>query len=217
MGRKEAFMPGRIKPLIVLVILAAIFWLEMFFLKHFNFWIEMTIAASLLASAGLYCNHRAGEAINYRLYFFETKHIFIGIISTVLLYLVFFGGDYLSKLILPFADKQIINVYDNKQLLNPVIIAVLLVLVIGPAEEVFWRGFVQDTLEEKLGDNKGWIIASLIYAGVHVFALNLMLFIAALVCGLFWGWLFKRYKSLWPGIISHALWDVTIFVLLPVR
>ncbi len=210
-------MPGRIKPLIVLVILAAVFWLEMFFLKHHNFWIEMTIAASLLAAAGLYCNHRVGEAINYRLYFFEPKHIFIGIISAALLYLVFFGGDFLSKLILPFADKQIINVYDNKSLLNPAIIAVLLLVVIGPAEEIFWRGFVQDTLAEKFGDNKGWIIASLIYAGVHIFALNLMLFIAALVCGLFWGWMFKRYKSLWPGIVSHAIWDVTIFVLLPVR
>jgi hypothetical protein len=26
-----------------------------------------------------------------------------------------------------------------------------------------------------------------------------------------------RFKSLWPGIISHALWDVVIFVLLPLN
>jgi len=209
-------MPGRFKPLIILIILAAAMWLEMFLLKNFNFWFEMTIAASLLASFGIYCNHRCGEAINFRLYYFEPKHIFIGIISAAVLYLIFYGGDYVSKLVLSFADKQVVNIYSNKALLDPSIIVILL-LIIGPAEEIFWRGYVQDTLQEKFGDNAGWIIASVIYGAVHLFALNLMLFIAALVCGLFWGWIFKRYKSLWPGIISHALWDVTIFVLLPVR
>ena len=209
-------MPGRTKPLIFLIILAAIMWLEMFLLKNFNFWIEMTIAASLLAAFGLYCNHRCGEAINYRLYVFEPKHIMIGIVSAAILYLIFYGGDYLSKLLLPFADKQVVDVYSNKSLLDPSIILILL-LIIGPAEEIFWRGYVQDTLQEKLGDNTGWIIASVIYGAVHLFAVNLMLFIAALVCGFFWGWVFKHYKSLWPGIFSHALWDITIFVLLPVR
>ncbi len=209
-------MPGRIKPLIFLIILAAVLWLEIFLLKNFNFWIEMTIAASLLASLGLYFNHRCGEAINFRLYFFEEKHILTGIVSAVVLYLFFYGGNYLSNIILPFASGQIENVYSNKTLLDPNLI-ILLLLIIGPAEEIFWRGYVQDTLAEKFGDNKGWIIASLIYAGVHVYALNLMLLAAALICGLFWGWIFKRYKSLWPGIISHAIWDVTIFVLLPLR
>lgn len=209
-------MSGRAKPLVVLIILAAILWLEMFLLKNYNFWLEMTIASSLLAMLGLYFNHRAGEAINYRLYYFEFKYLFVGILSAVVLYFVFYGGDYLSRLILPFADKQIVDVYSSKSLLDPNLI-ILLLCIIGPAEEVFWRGFVQDTLQEKFGDNTGWIAASVIYGAVHIIALNLMLFAAAFVCGLFWGWIFKRYKSLWPGIISHALWDITIFVLLPVR
>jgi uncharacterized protein len=210
-------MSRRIKPLIVLVILAALLWVEMFVLKNFNFWIEMTVAASLLAGLGLYINHRNGEAINYRLYYFEPKFIVIGIISAALLYLVFYFGDIMSKVILPFADSQVVGVYSNKSLSDPMVIGLLLLFIIGPAEEVFWRGFVQDTLQEKFGDNKGWIIASLIYGGVHIVAMNLMLFMAALICGLFWGWIFKKYRSLWPGIISHALWDLTIFILLPVR
>jgi membrane protease YdiL (CAAX protease family) len=43
-----------------------------------------------------------------------------------------------------------------------------------------------------------------------------MLFLAALICGLFWGALFKRYRSVWPVLISHALWDVAIFLLFPI-
>jgi len=210
-------MSQRIKPLIFLIILACIFWLEMFVLKNFNFWLEMTIAASLLAGLGLYFNHRNGEAINYRLYFFEPKYILIGIVSAALLYIVFYTGDIVSKIILPFADRQIVGVYNNKSLLDPAVIGLLLLFIIGPAEEIFWRGFIQDTLAEKFGDDKGWIVASLIYGAVHIVAMNFMLFMAALICGLFWGWMFKKYRSVWPGIISHALWDLTIFVLLPVR
>lgn len=210
-------MSNRNNPLIFLLILASVFWMEMFVLKSFNFWLEMTIAASLLAGLGLYFNHRGGEAINYRLYYFEPKFVLIGVISAAVLYLVFYAGDFVSKVIFPFADKQIIGVYNNKSLLDPMIIGLLLLFIIGPAEEVFWRGFVQDTLAEKLGDNKGWIVASLIYGAVHIVAVNFMLFMAALICGLFWGWMFKKYRSVWPGIISHALWDITIFVLLPVR
>lgn len=177
----------------------------------------MTIAASLLAGLGLYFNHVNGEAINYRLYFFEPKYIITGIVSAALLYIVFYAGDKISGIIFTFADNQVTGVYSNKSLLDPVVIGLLLVFIIGPAEEVFWRGFMQDTLAEKFGDNKGWIIASLIYGGVHIIAFNFMLFMAALICGLFWGWIFKKYRSVWPGIISHALWDLTIFILLPVR
>jgi membrane protease YdiL (CAAX protease family) len=210
-------MLNRFNYLIILVIIAAAMWIEMFVLKDFNFWIEMLIAASLLAAASVYINHKTGPAINFRLYFFKPTYLLIGIISAAILYLVFFAGDYISKLIFAFADKQVTGIYGNKVLLNPYVIGALLFFVIGPSEEIFWRGFVQDTLAEKFGDNTGWIIGALVYSGVHIFALNFMLFMAALVCGLFWGYMFKRYKSLWPGIISHALWDLTIFVLIPVR
>lgn len=210
-------MNSRIKPLIILLIFAVIIWIELFVLKTFNFWLEMSIAAPLLAGLGLYFNHKNKNETNKRLYTFKTGYITVGVISAVILYIVFFTGDIISKLILPFADKQIVGVYNNKSLLDPKIIGLLLFLIIGPAEEIFWRGFVQDVLAEKLGDNKGWVAASLIYGGVHIFAMNFMLFMAALICGLFWGWIFKKYKSVWPGLISHALWDLVIFVLLPVR
>jgi membrane protease YdiL (CAAX protease family) len=210
-------MINRFIYLIILVLLALVFWFEMFVLKHHNFWIEMTIAAGLLALASAYINHKAGTEINYRLYFFKPGYIAVGLLSAAILYFVFLGGDRLSNLVFDFADKQVTGIYDNKSLSNPLIIGLLLLFVIGPSEEIFWRGFVQDTLAQKFGDNSGWIIASLVYGGVHIAAWNFMLFAAALVCGLFWGWVFKKYKSLWPGIISHAIWDLTIFVLIPVR
>ena len=210
-------METRLKYLIILLALALILWTEMFVLKHYNFWLEMTIAASFLSGISVYLNHKAGPDINFRLYYWENKYLLIGLISAALLFLVFFTGDKISNLLFNFANNQVNGVYSNKTLLDPKIIGLLLLFIIGPSEEIFWRGYVQDILAHKFGENKGWIIASLIYGGVHIIALNFMLFMAALICGFFWGYVFKKYKSLWPGIISHALWDLTIFVLLPVR
>jgi hypothetical protein len=202
---------------IILVAFALVFWFEMFVLKNVNFWVEMLFASCLLASLGLYINHKNGEAINYRLYYFQPVHIIAGLLSAAILYGLFYAGDRLAAVILPFAKQNVESIYANRQLMDVRIIAVLLVVFIGPAEEVFWRGFVQDTLQEKFGRYKGWIIASLAYAGVHLVAWNFMLFIAALVCGLFWGFIFLKYKTLWPAIISHAVWDFTVFVLLPIK
>ena len=210
-------MNNRIISLIILIFFACIFWIEMFVLKHHNFWYEMTIVTILLTTVSAYINHRAGPEINYRLYDFKMSYIVIGIVSAAILYGVFFAGNFFSNLLFNFAKTQVSGIYGNKTILNPYIIALLLFFIIGPAEEIFWRGFVQDTLSQKFGENWGWIAASLVYGGVHIFALNFMLFMAALICGLFWGYIFKRYKSLWPGIISHALWDLTIFILIPIN
>jgi membrane protease YdiL (CAAX protease family) len=207
-------MDKRFKALVILLLLAAVFWIEMFVLKNFNFWIEMLIASALLAGVSVYIN---GKDINAKLYHFKPSYILTGLISAAILYGLFFAGDRISALLFTFANNQVTGIYGNKSLLNPATIGLLLFFIIGPAEEIFWRGFVQDTLAQKFGENKGWIIGALIYGGVHIFAMNFMLFMAALICGLFWGYVFKRYKSLWPGIISHAVWDLTIFILLPVR
>ena len=99
----------------------------------------------------------------------------------------------------------------------PWLIGVLLLLLIGPGEELFWRGYVQQTMMQRWQPWMAWLIAAAVYAVVHVWAFNFMLFMAALICGLFWGSMYWKYRSVWPGIISHALWDVAIFVVWPIR
>jgi len=46
-----------------------------------------------------------------------------------------------------------------------------------------------------------------------------MLIMAALVCGVFWGFMYMIFKprNLVPLLISHALWDVMVFVVLPIK
>lgn len=196
-------------------ILAAVFWFIMFspWTKHlFNFWSVMILATTTLNVISFVFGKEQLRTV----YKFKTKWIFIGLISAALLYFVFFAGNYFSNLLFDFANHQIENIYATKSQSSKIFIGLALLLWIGPAEEIFWRGFAQYNLSLKYGETGGFIITTLIYAFVHIWAFNFMLFMAALICGIFWGWMFKRYKSVWPGIISHAVWDAVIFVVLPI-
>ena len=86
-------------------------------------------------------------------------------------------------------------------------------LVNGPAEEMYWRGFVQ---QEIGGDRPGFgpiLLISLFYASYHGLTVHLLvgalpvsiLFLAAVgAAGSLWGWMRARTGSLWPAVISHT-------------
>ena len=139
----------------------------------------------------------------------------MGILSALFLYLVFVIGNFLSRNIFSFAGSGIQDVYAFKMGASKFRIAVLMIFIIGPGEEVFWRGFLQGSLQNKTGKYLGFILATSIYTLVHLGSGNVMLVLAAGVCGLFWGYLYLRYGSITLNMVSHTLWDVTVFLWLP--
>lgn len=193
------------------VITAAVLFYIMFVIKPMNFWIEMSLTIMFLVFLAFLSKRDL-----FSLGKLGSREILLGILSALVLYIVFYIGNIISGLILPFKDVEISMVYGNKAQGSLVMIGLLLLLIIGPCEEIFWRGFIQNTLMIRLGENKGYIAASFLYAGVHIATGNFMLIMAALVCGIFWGFIYKKGRNLVPVVISHALWDLTIFVLLPI-
>ena len=91
------------------------------------------------------------------------------------------------------------------------LIAVLLFFVTGPSEELYWRGYLQRGLSQRLGGFGGYVAATALYAAVHLWTLNVMLVGAAAVAGAFWGLLYWRLNNLAPVIISHSIWSALIF------
>lgn len=170
----------------------------------------MTAAALILMVVALW---HQGPPV--RLHQVNGRAILIGLSAAVILYTVFWAGNIVSRWLFSFAGTQIAAVYDNKAQASPYLIALLLALFIGPGEEIFWRGFIQDRLAARWGDWAGFLAATVAYALVHVWSGNLILMLAALIGGLFWGWLYKQTGSLVPGIVSHAVWDLAIFILFP--
>ncbi len=94
-------------------------------------------------------------------------------------------------------------------------IAARLVGVIAPAEELFWRGLVQAGFMRRLGRWPGAAVAAASYGGVHLVTGNFTLFGAAGVAGAHWAALYAAGVPLGALIVSHAAWDVWIFLLQP--
>lgn len=192
------------------LILASILWYLLFVVKPFNFWIQMSISISILVIASMFSKNSA-----FKFRKITIRDILIGILSAIGLYVVFYFGNILSGYLFSFKDAEILSVYNNKAQGDLKLISALLLFLIGPGEEIYWRGFIQTNFTRISGENKGYILSSLLYSLVHVITGNFMLVLASLVCGLYWGWFYKREQNLVPVIISHALWDFTIFVLFP--
>jgi membrane protease YdiL (CAAX protease family) len=143
------------------------------------------------------------------------KKIAIGLVSAVVLYFIFYIGSILSQKFLPLSAEGIAEIYNFKAGVSPARVWILMTVVIGPGEEYFWRGYVQRALAARIGRLPSWILTAAIYAGVHAGSGNPMLLLAALVCGVFWGWLYLRFDSILLNAVSHTVWDVAVFLVRP--
>ncbi|UCF83244.1 MAG: CPBP family intramembrane metalloprotease [Desulfobacteraceae bacterium] len=197
-------------PLLITGILAAILWFVTFRVPIGNFWIKIAVSSSLLALSALWLSK--GYEVTIR---FNRRAFAVGLASAAFLYAVFRIGQTVSQNIFPFAEQQIGGIYTIGEGTPLWVIALLLFFITGPAEEFYWRGFLQHRLARRFGGWQGWLMGTGIYAGVHVFAWNFMLVGAAGVAGLFWGLLYWRLGNLAPVIISHAVWSVCIFAIFP--
>jgi len=132
------------------------------------------------------------------------------------LYVIFYIGNIIAPMIIPNAGEKILGIYDFKSNQSFLLIILLVSFISGPGEEILWRGFVQRHLQKK-SLIFGYVFAAIIYSGVHVTSFNIMLILAALVCGGFWGLLYLWKRSIVINIISHTVWVLAAFILFPFR
>jgi len=92
-----------------------------------------------------------------------------------------------------------------------IIIASIVALVIAPlTEELFFRGFMLQTISRKISPVWGVILTTMIFAGIHFEFQSIMpLLILSLVLNI----LFIKTKSIWPGIIFHILNNTIAFII----
>jgi uncharacterized protein len=143
------------------------------------------------------------------------RDVVSGLASAAALYGVFQVGDRLVRRLLPKGGEEIGSVYELRELGRPAELAARLVLVIAPAEELFWRGFVNARLARRLGRWPGAATGSLAYAGAHVATGNFTLFGAAGVAGAYWSALSAAGMPLGALIVSHTAWDLLTFLVAP--
>lgn len=203
------------RPVAFTVAWAFVLWTLMFSpltATYFNFWLMMSIAALSLST----CTTILMPCWWKRLCF-SPSNILLGIVIAVALWLCFWVGDKVATFLFSTARPEIDSIYGMKDGVSPSLLSILLLFVIGPAEEIFWRGFVQERLSQRWGLNNGFLIATALYTSVHLASCNFMLIMAALVAGTFWGLLYRFFPQRYTAIIiSHALWDAAVFVWFPI-
>lgn len=199
------------KKLIFTILMAAVLWTVMFSpwtAPFVNFWWMMTGSALTLSVFATLFNPGWWREVKWSL-----PNVLLGIGIAVALWGVFWLGDKVSSWMFDFARPQVDSIYGMKEGESPWLLAALLLLLIGPAEEIFWRGYVQRTLSKRWNPNAGFVVATLIYALVHAGSCNFMLVMAALVVGAAWGALYRFFPNRFAAIIlSHAVWDVAVFI-----
>ena len=203
------------KRLLFTITIAAILWSIMFLpvtAPHINFWWMMTASACTLSILSTFFNPGWWKVLKL-----DPSNIFLGIGIAVALWGIFWMGDKISQIIFNFARPQVDLIYGMKEGESPWLLTILMLFLIGPAEEIFWRGYVQKTLQNKWSPNIGFCVTTAIYALVHIGSCNFMLTMAALVAGFAWGLLYRLFPQKFTAIIiSHALWDVAVFVWFPI-
>ncbi len=138
-----------------------------------------------------------------------------GAASAAALYAIFRAGDLMARRIMPAGADEIADIYSLRSLEPAGTIAARLALVIGPAEELFWRGFVQARLRRRYGDTTGTVLASAAYGGAHLVTGNATLVGAATVAGAYWGALSAAGASMESLMASHVVWDILTFLVAP--
>lgn len=197
------------------IFIAAILWTIMFSpitAPYVNFWWIMTASACTLSLLATFFGRGWWKDLRI-----DLSNILLGIAIAVALWSVFWIGDKLSQLMFNFARPQVDIIYGMKDGESPLLLTLLMLFLIGPAEEIFWRGYIQKSFSQYWNPNVGMVVTTAIYSLVHAGSCNFMLTMAALVAGLAWGIMYRFFPEKFGAIIiSHALWDVAVFIWFPI-
>ena len=174
-----------------------------------RFWQRMTWTGLTLGGLSLIAEPRLRRPR------FGPREAAVGLGSASILYVIFQIGDRLTRLILPKGAAEIGAIYGLEKLRPRTELAARLAFIIGPAEELFWRGLVQARLIKQFGLWPGYMLGTAAYGGAHLVTGNFTLIGAATVAGAFWGGLAAFGVPLEALIISHSCWDVFIFLIAP--
>lgn len=197
---------------------AAALFIALFRFRHvgpLDFWAWLAASVVLIVALSFLIDRGYLRRLAADLRTGVPRKIALGVASAAVLYAVFAIGRLAALRLFPFAAAGIWKVYALKEGVPLLRVVLLIGLVIGPGEELFWRGFFQDQTAATTRPSFGFAFSAMLYASVHLASGNIMLFLAAAVCGVFWGWLYLRFRSPLLNIVSHTLWDLAVFVVFP--
>jgi uncharacterized protein len=141
----------------------------------------------------------------------------LGIVLAFVLYAIFFLGNYAIKNFSPAGihisnENTIYGLFAGVP--APVAVAAFALDALG--FESYFRGNLQRLLTPRLGIGAVFVVAG-IDALIHVSTLNPLFPVTVIISDSVWGLNYYFTKDLYSNYASHFLWDLMIFVLLPIH
>lgn len=144
------------------------------------------------------------------------QYFLLGAISGLLLFFVFWLGLKIMEIThLPLISSihQLYYYYAPEQFWE----YMALILVAAPGEELFWRGYVQKKLLNYFGPVISIAAGAILYTSVQIYSGSFILLLATFISGCVWGAIYFWKKSMPLVIISHIIFDIMIFIILPFK
>lgn len=146
-----------------------------------------------------------------------TKEIGIGLLFAIIGIILVLSISFLLELIFPYIDSSEMDtlLFSSLNVVQLILYMLIMIFIIGPSEEILFRGFMQKGLiRSQLGVKGGIILSAFIFAMIHValfiydfgyfFILFIPYFAISLLLGLLYHW---RNENLIAVMIMHGVYD----------
>jgi membrane protease YdiL (CAAX protease family) len=139
-------------------------------------------------------------------------------------YVGIFAAIYAIAILLTVTSTETAsNSAADTALQNPEIIPLLIplqLLLIGPGEELLFRGVIQGSLRRHFGAPAAIVLATLLFAPAHILALSGDLSAIAVSIGvlvvpsLVFGYVYEKTGNIVAPALTHGLYNATLFTIL---
>ena len=117
----------------------------------------------------------------------------------------------------PAFTKHVEALYDQRKGVSLGAALLVSAVLVGPGEELFWRGLVQTRLGELTTSLTGAVLAWLLYVGANAASASLPIVAGAVVSGAVWGALAFWSGGVLAPMACHAVWTGLMVALPPME
>jgi len=149
----------------------------------------------------------------------SSRSIVLGLASAVALYLTFVVGNLAISAVHPFGigPNNASSIYSLiASTSNPLYVQLLVLLFDAVGYESFFRGILQRRAR-RLAGGAAPLAVALADSAIHVLTLNPLWVVTTFIVDATWGYTYLYAKDLTSSMTSHFVWDLLIFVIIPVR
>lgn len=171
------------------------------------FWYMYTFALLILMSAAIVSNEISDEMRTL-------KSFAYGIPAAFAMYAVLYAGYHLLQLLgigSATATADFLAIFTPSSVWH----LLLLMFIVVPGEELFWRGFVQEQLKQYVPVSIAVPAASVLFGLTLALADFWWGIFAGTAVGLVLGYLYEKKRSMPLLIIAHLILMVLIFIIFP--